>query len=99
MKYLILVTDIVFRFRIVAIELNIAKPNTWERRVMTIQEVTALLLSLHCIDPAAARFLDGGQRSFPTPAYGLFRSPRPFPSSRWLTLSLSRSALKHRTHS
>jgi hypothetical protein len=53
MKATIMVTDVILRFRLAAIEQSCRQPQTWELQVMTIQEVAHILVSLGFIDPEA----------------------------------------------
>jgi hypothetical protein len=54
MRATIMVTDIILRFRLAAIEQSLQQAQTWELEVMTIQEVARILVSLGFLDPEAA---------------------------------------------
>jgi hypothetical protein len=54
MKATIMVTDVILRFRLAAIEQSSRQPQTWTLQVMTIQEVANVLVSLGFLDPEAA---------------------------------------------
>jgi hypothetical protein len=54
MKATIMVTDVILRFRLAAIEQSCRHPQTWTLQVMTIQEVANILVSLGFLDPEAA---------------------------------------------
>jgi hypothetical protein len=54
MKATIMVTDVILRFRLAAIEQSCRHPQIWELQVMTIQEVAHTLVSLGFLNPEAA---------------------------------------------
>jgi hypothetical protein len=54
MKATMMVTDVILRFRLAAIEQSSGQPQIWELQVMTIQEVAFILVSLGFLDPEAA---------------------------------------------
>jgi hypothetical protein len=54
MKATIMVTDVILRFRLAAIEQSCRQPQVWVLQVMTIQEVAQVLVSLGFLDPEAA---------------------------------------------
>ena len=54
MKATIMVTDVILRFRLAAIEQSSRRSQTWTLQVMTIQEVANVLVSLGFLDPEAA---------------------------------------------
>jgi hypothetical protein len=53
-KATIMVTDLILRFRLAAIDQSSRQPQIWELQVMTIQEVAHILVSLGFLDPEAA---------------------------------------------
>ena len=54
MRVTIMVTDVILRFRLAAIEQSCLQPQTWELQVMTMQEVAHILVSLGFLNPEAA---------------------------------------------
>jgi hypothetical protein len=52
-KATMLVTDVILRFRLAAINQSCRQPETWELQVMTIQEVAHVLVSLGFLNPEA----------------------------------------------
>ena len=68
MKVTIMVTDVLIRFRLAAIEQTSRKPQTWELQVMVIQQVAHILVSLGFLDPeAAARLTEASTTITPQP--------------------------------
>ena len=68
MRATIMVTDIILRFRLAAIEQSLQQAQTWELEVMTIQEVARILVSLGFLDPeAAARLTEASTTITPQP--------------------------------
>ena len=68
MKATIMVTDIILRFRLAAIEQSLKQAQTWELEVMTIQEVAHILVSLRFLAPeAAARLTEASTTITPQP--------------------------------
>jgi hypothetical protein len=49
-----MVTDVILRFRLAAIVQPCRQPQAWELQVMTIQEVSNILVSLGFLNPEAA---------------------------------------------
>jgi hypothetical protein len=74
MKITIMVTDVIVRFRLAAIEQSCPQPQTWELQVMTIQEVARILVSLGFLDPEAATRLTDASTTI-TPQQGLTTLP------------------------
>ncbi len=70
MKVTIMVTDVILRFRLAAIENSPRQPQTWEMQVMTIQEVANSLVSLGFLDLEAAARLTEASTTI-TPQEGL----------------------------
>ena len=63
-----MVTDIILRFRLAAIEQSLKQAQTWELEVMTIQEVAHILVSLRFLAPeAAARLTEASTTITPQP--------------------------------
>jgi len=74
MKFTIMVTDVIFRFQLAAIEQSPRHVQAWELQVMNLQEVARLLVSLGFIDPnLAARLTDASTTI--TPLAGLTTIP------------------------
>jgi hypothetical protein len=68
MRATIMVTDIILRFRLAAIEQSLKQAQTWELEVMTIQEVAHILVSLRFLAPeAAARLTEASTTITPQP--------------------------------
>jgi hypothetical protein len=68
MKFTVMVTDVILRFRLVAIEQSSQQPQTWELQVMTIQEVAGILVSLGFLNlEAADRFTEASTTITPQP--------------------------------
>lgn len=74
MKVTIMVTDVLIRFRLAAIEQTSRKPQTWELQVMVIQQVAHILVSLGFLDPEAAARLTEASTTI-TPRRGLNTVP------------------------
>lgn len=74
MKVTIMVTDVIVRFRLAAIEQSRRQPQTWELQVMTIQEVARILVSLGFLDPEAATRLTDASTTI-TPQKGITTLP------------------------
>jgi hypothetical protein len=70
MRATIMVTDIILRFRLAAIEQSLQQAQTWELEVMTIQEVARILVSLGFLDPEAAARLTEASTTI-TPQLGV----------------------------
>lgn len=70
MRIGIMVTDVLVRFRLAAIEHTSGKPRTWNLEVMTIEQVAEILVSLGFLDPAAASRLTEASTTI-TPQPGL----------------------------
>ena len=70
MRATIMVTDIILRFRLAAIEQSLKQAQTWELEVMTIQEVARILVSLGFLDPEAAARLTEASTTI-TPQLGV----------------------------
>jgi len=54
MKATIMVTDVILRFRLAAIEQMSGQPQTWQLDVMTIEQVAQILVSLGFLGSGAA---------------------------------------------
>lgn len=74
MKATIMVTDVIIRFRLAAIEQSHRQPQVWELVVMTIQDVARILLSLGFLDLEAAARLTEASTTI-TPQQGLNTVP------------------------
>jgi hypothetical protein len=74
MRVTVMVTDVIRRFRLAAIEQSSPQPQTWELQVMTIQEVARILVSLGFLDPEAADRLTEASTTI-TPQPGLVIVP------------------------
>ena len=74
MKVTIMVTDVLIRFRLAAIEQTSRKPQTWELQVMVIQQVAHILVSLGFLDSQAAARLTEASTTI-TPQHGLNTVP------------------------
>jgi hypothetical protein len=74
MKATIMVTDVILRFRLAAIEQSLRQPQTWELQVMTIEEVAHILVSLGLLDPEAAARLTEASTTI-TPQQGMTTVP------------------------
>jgi hypothetical protein len=70
MKTTIMVTDVILRFRLAAIEQSSRRSQTWELQVMTIQEVAHILVSLGFLDHEAAARLSEASTTI-TPQQGI----------------------------
>ena len=68
MKATIMVTDVILRFRLSAIEQTSGQPQAWQLDVMTIEQVAHILVSLGFLDPeAAARLTEASTTITPQP--------------------------------
>ena len=68
MKATIIVTDVILRFRLAAIEQTSGQPQTWQLDVMTIEQVAHILVCLGFLDPeAAARLTEASTTITPQP--------------------------------
>ena len=74
MKATIMVTDVILRFRLAAIEQTSRQPQTWQLDVMTIEQVAHILVSLGFLDPKAAARLTEASTTI-TPQRGLTTIP------------------------
>jgi hypothetical protein len=74
MKIMIMVTDVIVRFQLAAIEQSAQQPQSWQLQVMTIQEVARILVSLGFLDPEAADRLTEASTTI-TPQQGLTTIP------------------------
>lgn len=74
MRATIMVTDVILRFRLAAIEQTSGQPLTWQLDVMTIEEVAHILVSLGFLDPEAAARLTKASTTI-TPQPGLTTVP------------------------
>lgn len=73
MKVTIMVTDVLIRFRLAAIEQSPRHPQNWELQVMTIQEVAHILVSLGFLDSeAAGRLTQASTTITPQPGLNTF---------------------------
>ena len=54
MRATVMVTDVILRFRLAAIEQTSGQPQTWQLDVMTIEQTAQILVSLGFLDPEAA---------------------------------------------
>lgn len=70
MKTTIMVTDVILRFRLAAVEQSSRRSQTWELQVMTIQEVAHILVSLGFLDHEAAARLSEASTTI-TPQQGI----------------------------
>jgi len=68
MKATIIVTDVILRFRLAAIEQTSGQPQTWQLDVMTIEQVAHILVSLGFLDSqTAARLTEASTTITPQP--------------------------------
>ena len=68
MKATIMVTDVILRFRLAAIEETSGQPQTWQLDVMTIEQVAHILVSLGFLDSqTAARLTEASTTITPQP--------------------------------
>jgi hypothetical protein len=68
MKFTVMVTDVILRFRLAAIEHSSRQPQTWELQVMSIQEVARILVSLGFLDlEAGVRLTEASTTITPQP--------------------------------
>jgi len=68
MKATIMVTDVILRFRLAAIEQTSRQPQTWQLEVMTIEQVAHILVSLGFLHPEpAARLTEASTTITPQP--------------------------------
>jgi hypothetical protein len=68
MKATIMVTDVILRFRLAAIEQTSGQPQAWQLDVMTIEQMAHILVSLGFLDPeAAARLTEASTTITPQP--------------------------------
>ena len=70
MEIRIMVTDLIFRFRLAAIEQLPQRPQIWQLQVMTIEHVGHILVSLGFLDPEAAdRLTEASTTITPQPGF------------------------------
>jgi hypothetical protein len=74
MKAAIMVTDVILRFRLAAIEQTSRQPQTRQLDVMTIEQVAHILVSFGFLDPEAAARLTEASTTI-TPQQGLTTVP------------------------
>jgi hypothetical protein len=74
MRVTIMVTDVIVRFRLAAIEHGSHPPQTWQLEVMTIEEVAHILVSLRFLRPDAAARLTQASTTI-TPQQGITTFP------------------------
>jgi len=74
MKATIMVTDVILRFRLSAIEQTPRQPQIWQLDVMTIEQVADILVSLGFLDSEAAAQLTEASTTI-TPQQGLDTIP------------------------
>lgn len=74
MKVTIMVTDVFVRFRMAAIVTSSQPPQSWELFVMTIQQVTDILVTLGFLDSIAAARLTAASTTI-TPQPGVNTVP------------------------
>ena len=74
MRATVMVTDVILRFRLAAIEQTSGQPQTWQLDVMTIERVAQILVSLGFLDPEAAARLTEASTTI-TPQQGLNTIP------------------------
>ena len=74
MRVTIMVTDVIVRFRLAAIEHASHQPQAWQLEVMTIEEVAHILVSLGFLSPDAAAQLTRASTTI-TPQQGITTFP------------------------
>jgi hypothetical protein len=74
MKVVIMVADVILRFRLAALEQKDRQPQAWGLQVMTIEEVASILVSLGVLDLEAATRLTEASTTI-TPQEGLETVP------------------------
>jgi hypothetical protein len=74
MRVTIIVTDVIVRFRLAAIEHASLRPQAWQLEVITIEEVAHILVSLGFLSPDAAAQLTKASTTI-TPQQGITTFP------------------------
>jgi hypothetical protein len=74
MKTTVMVTDVLVRFRMVAVVQSDQKAQAWEMQVMCIEQVTDILISLGFLDTKAAALLTEASTTI-TPQPGITTAP------------------------
>ena len=74
MKVTIMVTDTVLLFRSIVVDRSNGRPQIWDHEVLSIEEVTEILVSLHFLDPRTAALLASASKTI-TPQQGIYTIP------------------------